>query len=108
MRLGEMIGEDVFTTSRTLGGFDHCEGWHFARALFLSIRSHEQFHDELHPYLEKEYLWLTLWSEARRLGTAARPPQPTSAETDSSRRVTESWPAAPAGATSLHQPNTTT
>ena len=96
--LGEMIGEDVFTTIRTLGGFDHREGWHFAQALFRSIRSREQIPDELRPYLEQEHLWLALWSEARRLGTAARP-QPTSAENDSSRRVTESWPAAPAGAT---------
>ena len=52
--LGEMIGEDVFTTIRTLDGFDHRQGWHFAQALFRSIRSREQILDELRPYLKQE------------------------------------------------------
>ena len=99
--LGKMIGEDVFTTICTLGGFDHHEGWHFAQAHFQSICSLEQIPNKLCQYLEQEHLWLALWSEAQRLGTTARP-QPTSAEIDSSRRVTKSWPVAPAGATSLH------
>ena len=64
-------------------------------ALFRSIRSREQIPDELRPYLEQEHLWLR--SGPRRDASA---PQPTSAENDSSRRVTKSWPAAPAGATS--------
>ena len=58
LHFGEMIGEDVFTTIRTLGSFDHREGWHFAQALFRSIRSREQIPDELRPYLEQEHLFM--------------------------------------------------